>query len=221
VSPPQVVLASRHPQPAPPVNPANRRVGQARRMTAIRPVPVVPEVARWQAGVFTRQQAIAEGWTDRQVRRRMATGAWLRIAGRGLAGSGIPPDAEALAWAAALTWPDAVVSHLTAGRLHGFPLPGYPPVDQPVAYVIGRTGIRRAVRIRAQEDRLTPEDVDVLDGLVLTSASRTAIDCLAMPGCPPGRSSAVRGWRRPLGSGSASPGSAGCSGYWRQPGTVR
>lgn len=139
----------------------------------------VPQVARWQGGVFTRAQALAEGWTERQVRRRMATGAWARVAGLGLTGRArAATDAGLLAWAACLTWPNAVVSHQTAGLLHGFPL------DRPeVAHVLVRDGLRRAFRIRAHHGRLGSADVDTWDGLAVTAPRRTALDCLA--GLPP------------------------------------
>lgn len=88
--------------------------------------PSVPEAAHGQGGVFTRQQALDEGWTPRQVRRRTESGTWRRLAGKALVHRTLQPDALAWAWAVGVTWPDAVVSHRTAALLHGFPMPPTP-----------------------------------------------------------------------------------------------
>lgn len=87
----------------------------------------VPLAAARQGGVFTMAQALSEGWTTRQIRRRMAAGRWRYVAGWALARavpSGPPPvwTAFQLAVAAQLTIPSLVSSHWTAGLIHGFPI---------------------------------------------------------------------------------------------------
>ena len=119
-------------------------------MTTIRRDP--PEVASWQAGCFTRRQAFDEGWTDRQVRLLVERRDWVRMAGRVLAVREQPVEATALAWAAALTWPGAVSSHLTAARLHGFPV-----ADCQEGQVTGSASLRRAYRLRHYQGRLDPD----------------------------------------------------------------
>ena len=139
----------------------------------------VPEVALRQGGVFTRQQALDEGWTPRQVRRRTESGSWRRLAGKALVHRAQEPDALAWAWAVGVTWPDAVVSHRTAGLLHGFPLPRTDAGVPEVAHAIAPRGRRRAFAIRAHEVPFGADDVCFLEDLAVTSARRTAVDCLA------------------------------------------
>ena len=160
-------------------------------------------MAAEQAGVFTRQQALDEGWTQRQVHLLTGRGDWPRAGGIALttasaavatravarpsAGAGPGPrsgertwaatpvlDAEALAWSVALTWPWAVVSHRTAAQLHGFPVPG----DE-IGHATSPRSSRRAHRLQLHEASLLDREVTTLGGLVLTSPARTAVDCLA------------------------------------------
>jgi hypothetical protein len=143
-------------------------------------------VSAEQAGVFTREQALAEGWTPRQVHLLVGRGDWVRAAGVALiarvalkdgvvpTGGVAAPDAAALAWSAALTWPWAVTSHLTAAGLHGFPVQG-----DDVGEVTSTRNSRRAYRLRAHQAPLADDEVTTLGGLVLTTPERSAVDCLA------------------------------------------
>jgi hypothetical protein len=82
--------------------------------------------------------------------------------------------------------------HLTAGALHGFPLPD--PVE---GHVVGPPGLRRAYRLRSHTERLDGLALTTLGGLVVTTAARSAVDCLNLlpvedgldhgRGCPPAR----------------------------------
>jgi very-short-patch-repair endonuclease len=147
----------------------------------------MPSVARRQGGVFTAGQAIAEGWTPRQVRRRVARGRWRPLVGRVLiASSGPSPRmtsaapshpitaALARAWAAQLLWPDAISAFRTAAVLWQFPVP-----DDGVAHVIGARGRRaRGARVHAVE--VAPGDITSGPrGLRVTTRRRTLLDCLA------------------------------------------
>lgn len=117
-----------------------------------------PQVASVQGGVFTRRQAVQAGWTDRQVRRRLEAGRWVRVAGAGLmAAPRLPNDprsrALALAWAGHVTWPEATVGHRTAAVLYGM------PVDPGITFTCTATGIGARVRgcsCIARRSLLTP-----------------------------------------------------------------
>lgn len=138
-------------------------------------------MAQHQGDVFTAAQAIAHGYTSRQVRRRLTTGHWHTVAGRGLTAH--PPSgtddrwsALALAWAAHLTWPDAVIGYHVAASLHGFPLDSGPDVHVllPVRRAPGRGLVAHHVPFRRSDVALLPGDLPV------TSPVRTAVDCLAV-----------------------------------------
>src|SRR4051812_102334 len=82
----------------------------------------VPFEAVNHGGLFTRTHAYADGWTGRQLRRRLQAGRWVVVAGLALAAAETEIGPRQLGSAVLLTWPDAVVSHLTAGAIHGFPV---------------------------------------------------------------------------------------------------
>ena len=81
---------------------------------------VAAGVARWQAGVISRQQLLAAGLTAQMITTRLERGRW-RMLYRGVyAAFNGPPPREAWLWAAVLrAGPGAVLSHLTAAELHG------------------------------------------------------------------------------------------------------
>jgi very-short-patch-repair endonuclease len=136
----------------------------------------VPEVAHRQGGIFTAPQALAEGWSERQVRRRREDGLWVRVVGDALAlpAAGWTPFQYAVA--AWLTWPECVVSHLTAGALHGFPLAPGPPV-----HVITNRGRDSARGLQVHVVPVPPDDVMTLPvGLRVTTPERTGLDNLAL-----------------------------------------
>lgn len=143
-----------------------------------RPLDAVPSVAASQAGVFTREQARAEGWSAHQICRRLRSGHWRRVAGRALAAAATPTTAPSLVWAVHLTWPDAVASHLTAARLHRFPVDDV--ADLLPAHAIVARPVRSLRDVRAHVLALAPRDVRRLrpDGPCVTGPRRTALDCL-------------------------------------------
>jgi hypothetical protein len=75
-------------------------------------------VARRQAGVFSRGQAIAYGYSPEQIRLRVRRGLWCEVhTGVYVVGS-TPVGPPGCAWAAYLAaGPGSAISHLTAGRL--------------------------------------------------------------------------------------------------------
>ncbi|MFI7587843.1 DUF559 domain-containing protein [Spongisporangium articulatum] len=140
-----------------------------------------PWVARRQAGIFTAAQALTEGMSQRQVRRRLAAGRWRRVAGRGLSLAGDePPSTMQLAWAARLTHPGATVSHATAAALLG--LRGVQQSRD--AHVIVAPGRRSNRGIVTHQLRLTAsETLRFATGssapVTITDRRRTALDLLA------------------------------------------
>jgi hypothetical protein len=135
----------------------------------------VPAVAARQAGAFTGVQAGAEGFSPRQVRRRLESGTWVRVAGQGLAAADAERTAPLVAWAVHLTLPGAVVSHGTAAALHGFPRTG--PIE---ACAVVAPGSGRSRSIRTRRGVVGPAERTLMDGAVpVTARARTAVDCLA------------------------------------------
>lgn len=135
----------------------------------------VPAAAARQRGVFTASQARDEGWTQRQITRRLRAGAWLRVAGRGLVARGRQRDGTAVAWAIHLTFPHAVVSHAAAAVLHDFPVGGPVAAHACVPRKRGRSST-----IATFEHEVPDEDLGRFDSKILvTMPRRTATDCLA------------------------------------------
>ena len=134
-----------------------------------------PAVARHQAGVFTRAQALSEGWSYWQIRERVRSGRWMLLPGQNITASPEHIDAEAVAWSAHLALPAAVLSHTTAGALMRFPV----PADHSVAHVITS---RHQVATGLIGHRDTPSLGHTLiqAGLPVTSRARTALDCLGI-----------------------------------------
>lgn len=133
----------------------------------------VPDAARGQAGVFTSRQAIADGLTAAQVRRRTDSGRWVRVVGRALAHSTLEIGPRQQAHAAWLTWPDAVVCLGTAARLHRLPVPD----DGLVHVVVPSPRASRGALVR-HEFPLRPGDVDRIGQAAVTTRRRTVLDCL-------------------------------------------
>lgn len=136
-----------------------------------------PGCADEQCGVFTAEDAVASGWSKRQVTRRLAAGRWRRVLGRGLVVHPALVGAGQLAWAATLTWPEAIVAGSTAAALHGFPVEITMPVE------VHTTIRRRPIAGLTPHRRLTAMDeVEVVAGIPVTSVDRTIVDCLGLFG---------------------------------------
>jgi very-short-patch-repair endonuclease len=143
----------------------------------------VPAAAGGQAGVFTAAQARKEGWTDRQIRRRTTSGAWVGVAGRALAAVQDEPwSPHQLAVAGQLTEPALTTSHITAALLHGFPVE-----PDGLSHLTGRPVHRSHRGLVVHRLPLDATDVIALDGwLMVTDPARTAVDCLAAMSLGPG-----------------------------------
>lgn len=134
----------------------------------------VPQIARLQGGAFTRRQAECEGWSPRRITARLASGHWVVVCGSGLAAAGTV-TASTQAWAAHLSRPDAVVSHLTAAELYRFPVE-----PSPRAHVTAAADVKHGLRgAYVHHVPLEEEDVVLWAGdLRVTGSRRTALDCL-------------------------------------------
>jgi len=88
----------------------------------------MPEVAGWQAGLFTARQAADAGMTPAQIRHRRDSGQWERVVGDAFALATLPRDPWALAHGAALTWPDGVVCLASAAGVQRLPVRPTPDV---------------------------------------------------------------------------------------------
>ncbi len=135
----------------------------------------LPRTAQSQAGVFTAQQAVQEGWTYARVRRRLASGLWAPVVGKGIAVAGERFSGQQVGWAVHLSVPSATVSHLSAAAVHGFPV----AAGLPDGHVIAQMH-RAPTGILVHRDRLTKAEREWIGGVPVTSRRRTAIDCLAL-----------------------------------------
>jgi very-short-patch-repair endonuclease len=125
--------------------------------------------------VFTARQALDAGWTARQVQRRRESGAWSRLAGTALWVPTAAPTAPQLAWAAHLTWPEAVIAYATAAGVYQLPVDPALPAE-----VISHRGLRRAHGLIAHDVPLTRAQWrTAAGGLPITTLPRTVVDCLA------------------------------------------
>lgn len=133
--------------------------------------------ARRQGGVFTRAQAIACGFTERQVDYRIASKRWRRIHRSVLADATVPDSSLSGLWAAVLAaGPEAVVSHSSAALLWGWevqdrlihltvPPHRHPRIDQ---------------TIQIHRLPLAPGDSGLMRRLPVTSRLRTITDCVTI-----------------------------------------
>jgi very-short-patch-repair endonuclease len=138
------------------------------------------QLARRQHGVVTRQQLLELGVSPGVVKRWRREGR-LCVVHRGvyLVGAVMPPWAAERA-ALLACGPDAVLSHWTAARMLGLPVPGN--VQSDVVYVtIPVSGGCRRARVRAyRSGRLNAAEVQRLHDMPVTTTSRTLLD-LAVP----------------------------------------
>ena len=104
-------------------------------------------IAEAQHGIFSRQQARAAGYTDRQIDGALARGDWLRCASGVYRGAGTPMLFLAGAWVAVHASGDgSMLSHRVAGQLHR--LDGVPPTTVFDLYVSSNRRPRNVPRAR-------------------------------------------------------------------------
>ena len=137
------------------------------------------ELATRQHEVFVHEQARRAGLSERQIQRRVATGAWQRLASSAYAPAGTRVTGLGRVHAATLLHPDALASHESAAELHRYPLVrrGLGVVSRPDT----RSGRTALVEVRRVVD-LLPDDRVVVDGIPTTSPLRTVADLAAVTG---------------------------------------
>ncbi len=136
-------------------------------------------------GVQLRDRLLAAGMTDRELRglcragtlARVRPGAYVRT------GPGGPDPADpvgrhrpAVHAAARKLAGGAVISHVSAAVLHGLPLWFPPPGDRVQATRDRRSGARRSAFLDLHAAAMEPDEVVVVDGLLVTSVARTVVD---------------------------------------------
>ena len=143
---------------------------------------------RHVGSVFLRSEAIAAGYTDRDIAKQVATGDWHRLRhGAYVAGdlfrSAHPEEQHALLARAVVRQArtDLVLSHLSAIPEYQGPLWNVPLDVVHVTRLDERAG-RKEAGVRQHQGVLLPGDVVALDGLQVTSPARTALDVTTVTG---------------------------------------
>jgi Transcriptional regulator, AbiEi antitoxin len=128
-----------------------------------------------------RQQLLAAGWTDHELRRQRRSGELVRL-GRGayVQAPGTPPRFEVRhALLAAVRderhAADGVLSHVSAAVLHGLSTWGL-RLDHVHRTRDRRTGGRVGQGVHLHAAPLAPDEVVEVDGLLVTSVARTVVD---------------------------------------------
>ncbi|MBW3668253.1 MAG: type IV toxin-antitoxin system AbiEi family antitoxin domain-containing protein [Actinobacteria bacterium] len=138
-------------------------------------------IARWarrQHGLITRDQALDAGLSSSALSRRVATGAWRRVAAGVFALVSSPATWRQRLLAACLAaGPFAVASHRSAAALFG--LSGIPPGAVEIAVPRGRSH-RSDLAVVHQVRDLPAGDVTRIDGIPVTRPARTLVDLAAV-----------------------------------------
>ncbi len=131
------------------------------------------EIAARQHGAFSRRQGLGY-YTPDEIRARLRDGRWIRVLRGVYRESSVDPTPALLVAAAGLSVGRAViaVSH-TAAVLHGF---GYAADGCAHVAVPGRLAVPCRPGLRVHVPQLAPFDVMELDGLLVTTPARTAVD---------------------------------------------
>jgi very-short-patch-repair endonuclease len=140
------------------------------------------KIAARQAGVFSRQQALAARYSDNQISRAIKSGAWTVSSSGVYRLAGTPMTLTTRGWLAVLAAGDgALLSHRVAGWLHQIDaVPGYRNLDVSVPSHRRPRDVPGTVVHRAA---LTRADAAWSRGLPVTSALRTVVD-LALTTAP-------------------------------------
>jgi hypothetical protein len=132
-------------------------------------------IARGQAGLFTRRQADRCGFSPYQIRRRISAGDWQVVNAPVLAFAGLrlmPPVRDR---AAQLAVPGSVLGGPSAARWWGMGV-----ADLGCYLFVGAHYRRELAGVRLLYDPLRRLDVQIMDGVPLTSRARSLFDCLRL-----------------------------------------
>ncbi|GAA1362377.1 endonuclease domain-containing protein [Catellatospora chokoriensis] len=130
-------------------------------------------LAATRGGIFTRSEARGCGFSDHRIRRRLRRGDWQVVLGPVLARAGRTVTPLLRDRAPLLVVPDAVLSGPSAARRYG--------LDVPEARTRLTVPPGRQVRLAGvvvRRERLNPEDLNLIDGVLLTTPVRTVVDCV-------------------------------------------
>jgi very-short-patch-repair endonuclease/predicted transcriptional regulator of viral defense system len=129
------------------------------------------------AGVVSRFELLAAGWSESQVARAVRSGALIRVCHGVYRVAGARWSRRAAYHAAVLTvGVDAHVARWSAAELHGFVEPRRGPVDVLLPHPRSYAGRSDRI-IRVHRTRSLPEqDRDERDGLPVTAPARTLLD---------------------------------------------
>lgn len=123
--------------------------------------------------LFTRTVARAVGFSDGQIRRRVASGRWIVVVGPVLAPAGVEITPRLRDRAATMAVPDGVLSGPSAARWHGIELS-----DQRTWITVppGRRVRLDGVRVRRED--LADIDIVHMEGMAVTTVCRAVFDCV-------------------------------------------
>lgn len=154
-------------------------------------------ITEQQGGVFSRRQALACGYSPRQVRERLGDGRWVRIRHGQYAER--PDETELPDWERirqrhlravratmnALRPGSVAVSHQSALAVHGLPLWG---LDLELVHVTRLDGQAGGVvaGVRHHLGVLIPADLTVADGLLVTTVARAVVETACIVPFEPG-----------------------------------
>jgi len=148
---------------------------QAKRALGQRPEQRLRAIADDQAGLFTRRQAQECGFSRYQVRRRLAVGVWRPVLGPVFALAGLQITAATLDRAAHLALPGAVLGGPSAARWWGVEVPDCGPT-----VFLDQRRQPRLLGVRLLRDPLAARDVEMVDGVLVTTRARAVFDCLRL-----------------------------------------
>lgn len=134
-------------------------------------------LTKTQRGVVSSAQLRAIGFSRNMVAHRLGIGRLIRLSQGLFALAGVTMTARSRQWAALLTiGADAVISHLSAlGLMRVRP-------DPMVVDVTCRRAFHRRDGIRLHRASLDPDEITVIDGVRVTTPSRTLFDVGTMLG---------------------------------------
>ncbi len=141
------------------------------------PIRELSATARAQHGVFSREQALAVGYSSSAIDDRVRRGEWTRIGRTVLALAGAPVTFRQAAMAAVLSIDGAVASHETAATLQGFRYLG----EHPIAISVPPESWHQLHRVTVHRYQdLAPQWVTEAHGIPVTVPTRTMIDLAAV-----------------------------------------
>ena len=146
--------------------------------------PKLQETVSRRQGWFTRADALAAGYSDHELRRRLRHGQWSRLARDAFVEHGDWPREQP--WdraervhrltiaAVADRLGDVVVSHQSAAVLHGLPIWGLDLTRVHVTRSSGR--VRASETLSVHRSPFTPDEITEVDGLPVMTVERAIVE---------------------------------------------